>query len=127
MTPRFEGNPKFMKFISTPFMRVVIFLLLKFYALTFAGYCLIPFAFLSFSRWWSVYRKLYFIGHIAILPMSLVYKPLLCKLLKIVFPLDKETVVEPASVKAAVSESIKSTDQATVASDVASKLHEKSN
>ena len=58
--------------------------------------------------------------------MSLVYKPLLCKLLKIVFPLDKVTVVEPAGGKAAVSESIKSTD-ATVATDVTSKLHEKSN
>ena len=122
MQPRFEGNPKFQKFISTPFMRLVIFLILKFYALTFAGYCLIPFAFLSFSRWWSVYEKLYFIGHIAILPMSLVYKPLLCKLLKVLFPLDKVTVIEPASVEEVNNVSIKTTE-----ADVGSKLHEKSN
>lgn len=55
-----------------------------------AGYCLVPFVYLSFYKWWAIYKKFYFIGHIVIIPMSILWKPLILKVMKIYFPLDKK-------------------------------------
>lgn len=56
-----------------------------------AGYCLVPFVYLSFYKWWPIYKKFYFIGHIVIVPMSILWKPLIVKAMKIYFPLEKKS------------------------------------
>jgi len=94
--PVFNNNPKFQKFVNGSAMKVVVFLILKFYALAFAGYCLVPFAYLSFYKWWAIYRKFYFWGFIAIMPMSIIWKPLIEKTIKFYFPIDKEAKVAVA-------------------------------
>lgn len=88
--PAFQNNPKFQKAYETLPMKIAIFLIFKTYAFIIAGYCLIPFAYLSFYKWWAIYKSFYFIGHIVIIPMSFVWKPLILAGLKICFPLDKK-------------------------------------
>lgn len=80
--------------------QLVVFLILKTYTFVIAGYCLIPFVYLSFHKWWAIYKKFYFIGHIVILPMSILWKPLVVKFLKIYFPLDKKEVPNNANIDA---------------------------
>jgi hypothetical protein len=79
-----------MAFLQQGIMPAVVWLILKTYTFVIAGYCLIPFVYLSFYKWWPIYKKFYFVGHIVILPMSLVWKPLIEKVVKIYFPLDNE-------------------------------------
>lgn len=90
MEPLFKKNPKFQKFIQGTFMQIVVFMILKFYTFFIAGYCLIPFVYLSFYKWWPIYKKFYFIGHIIIVPMSIVWKPLIAKGMNMYFPLEKK-------------------------------------
>jgi hypothetical protein len=71
-------------------VKVGVYIICKLYAFIIAGYCLIPFATLRFYRWWPIYKEFYFFGHIIILPMTLVWKPLVLKMLYVFFPLDKE-------------------------------------
>lgn len=68
--------------------QLIVFLILKTYTFVIAGYCLIPFVYLSFHKWWAIYKKFYFIGHIVVVPMSILWKPLVVKFLKTYFPLD---------------------------------------
>lgn len=79
-------------------MKVIVFVLLKLYTFIISGYCLVPFVYLSFGRWWAIYRKLYFIGLIAILPMPFLWSPVVRNLMKIYFPYEKksETIDESA-------------------------------
>ncbi|KAG5670521.1 hypothetical protein PVAND_000779 [Polypedilum vanderplanki] len=88
--PVFKKNPKLQAFLQQGFMPIVVWLILKTYTFVIAGYCLIPFVYLSFYKWWPIYKKFYFFGHIVIFPMSIVWKPLIVKIVKIYFPLDKE-------------------------------------
>lgn len=90
MKPVFEDNVKFQEFIKKPAIRPIVFLVLKFYTIVLAGYCLVPFAFLSVHKWWFIYTKLYFAGFIWLLPASFVYKPLIAKVVAFYFPKDKE-------------------------------------
>lgn len=87
--PAFKSNPKFMEFAQTIPGRIALFAVCKLYALIIAGYCLIPFAYLRFYKWWAVYKEFYFIGHIVILPMLFVWRPLVLKGLDMFFPIEK--------------------------------------
>lgn len=78
-------------------MQIAIFIVAKSYALFIAGYCLIPFAYLRFYKWYAIYESVYFIGHIVIIPMLFLWKPLILTALKIFFPLEKEAVEQQAS------------------------------
>lgn len=71
-------------------IRTGVFIICKLYTFIIAGYCLIPFAYLGFYKWWAIYRKFYYIGHIVILPMSIVWKPLIGKVVATYFPLEKK-------------------------------------
>lgn len=93
-----KNNPKFQKAAQTIPGRVAIFVICKLYAFIIAGYCLIPFAYLGFYKWWGIYRKFYYIGHIVILPMSFVWKPLIVQAVRFYFPLDKKPVEAAAAV-----------------------------
>lgn len=87
--PVFANNPKYQKAAQTLPYRIGIFVICKSYAFIVAGYCLIPFAYLRFYKWFAIYKEFYFIGHIVILPMMFVWRPLILKALKVYFPLDK--------------------------------------
>ncbi|XP_066996784.2 lysophospholipid acyltransferase 5 isoform X2 [Anabrus simplex] len=57
-------NENLRTFLEQSWMVPVIWIILKLYTWVFMGYCLVPFALLSFPRWWQVYKSVYFIGHI---------------------------------------------------------------
>ncbi|CRL05936.1 CLUMA_CG018931, isoform A [Clunio marinus] len=99
ITPVFKKNPKFQRVADTIPIKAAIFIVCKLYTFIIAGYCLIPFAYLGFYKWWNIYKKFYFIGHIVILPMSIVWKPLIVKAVKICFPLEKKPVEVTANEK----------------------------
>lgn len=88
MEPMFKKNPKFQEWSKGLLPQIAIFTILKAYTFIMAGYCLIPFVYLSFHKWYAIYKKFYFIGHIVIIPMSIIWKPLIVKAMKIYFPLD---------------------------------------
>lgn len=92
MEPVFAKNEKFQQFLKLPAVRPIIFIALKFYTIVFAGYCLIPFAFLSFQKWWFIYKNCYFFGFVLFFPATHVYKPIIKKLLYTYFP--NEAVVK---------------------------------
>lgn len=85
----FKKNPKFQEFKKQAYVQVIIWIILKMYTFVIAGYCLIPFVFLSFYKWWAIYKKLYFFGFIVILPMPL-WSLLIKNALKIFFPYEKK-------------------------------------
>jgi lysophospholipid acyltransferase 5 len=89
--PVFKKNPKFQKFISNGIMPMVVWFILKAYTFVIAGYCLIPFVYLSFYKWFPIYKRLYFFGHIVIVPMSILWKPIIVKVISIYFPLETTT------------------------------------
>lgn len=103
--PVFANNPKFQKAAQTIPYKIGIFVICKAYAYIIAGYCLIPFAYLRFAKWFPIYKDLYFIGHIVILPMMFVWRPLILKALTINFPLEKATADEKAPINEANSNS----------------------
>lgn len=82
-------------------MKVAVFTICKLYTWFIAGYCLIPFAYLGFGKWWGIYKDLYFLGHIVILPMTFVWRPLVLKAVKIYFPLEKKLEADAVNEKAA--------------------------
>lgn len=84
----FKKNPKFQEFSKQLYVQVIIWLILKLYTFVIAGYCLVPFVFLSFYKWWAIYKKLYFFGFIVILPMP-IWAKVVGQAVKIFFPLDK--------------------------------------
>jgi lysophospholipid acyltransferase 5 len=108
VTPLFKKNPKFQEFYnSSIWPQIVVFLILKAYTFVIAGYCLIPFVYLSFHKWWAIYKRFYFIGHIIIVPMSILWKPLIVKFMKIYFPFDKKEEVSNSADTATISNNTK--------------------
>ena len=81
-------------------MKAAVFVICKMYTWFIAGYCLIPFVYLGFGKWWGIYRKLYFLGHIVVIPMTLVWRPLVLKAVKIYFPLEKKPEADAVEEKA---------------------------
>lgn len=55
---------------STP-SQVVIFILRQIYTLVGMGWCLVPFVFLSYDKWFSVYKTFNYIGFVLLVPWFL--------------------------------------------------------
>lgn len=64
LEPKLERNKTVRKLLDDPKMMPLVWMVLKAYTLVFMGYCLVPFALLSFSKWWQVYSSVYFVGHL---------------------------------------------------------------
>lgn len=62
MEPVFSRSEKFQAFARNPAGQAIIWVLLKLYTVVGMGFCLAPLALLSFSRWWIVYRSVWFYG-----------------------------------------------------------------
>lgn len=62
MDPVFARSEKFQKFATSTVGQVIIWILLKLYTILGMGFCLAPLALLSFSRWWIVYKSIWFYG-----------------------------------------------------------------
>lgn len=80
MEPVFTRSEKFKQFSETFIGNVIIWITLKLYTIVGMGWCLAPLAMLSYTKWWTVYRSLWFFGFILWLPWP-IYKPLLKQLL----------------------------------------------
>lgn len=81
-------NKNVQKLMKYPFMNLITYIILRCYTFVFAGWCLIPFVFLSFPKWWLIYKTVYFSGFILFVPGTFVYKPLL----KMILPKSKPRV-----------------------------------
>ncbi|KAK7867424.1 hypothetical protein R5R35_003848 [Gryllus longicercus] len=64
LEPKLINNRTVKKFLEDPKIVPFVWVILKLYTLVFMGYCLVPFALLSFAKWWQVYKSVYFIGHL---------------------------------------------------------------
>nr|CAD7410074.1 unnamed protein product [Timema poppensis] len=69
------------EFFKNPLVQIITWIILKLYTFVFMGWCLIPFALLSFPRWWQVYKSVYFIGFV-LFGLWPFYQPTIKKLLK---------------------------------------------
>ncbi|XP_058460578.1 lysophospholipid acyltransferase 5 [Malaya genurostris] len=74
-------NERLQTFLQHTMIKLAVFLLLKFYTIVFAGWCLIPFVFLSFSKWWHIYCAVRFSGILLFLLGNIFIKPLLLVIL----------------------------------------------
>ncbi|XP_055623520.1 lysophospholipid acyltransferase 5 [Toxorhynchites rutilus septentrionalis] len=79
--PIFQKSEKFQSLLQQPLMKITVFILLKFYTIVFAGWCLVPFVLLSFSKWWHVYSTVRFTGFFLFLLGNVALKPLLLLIL----------------------------------------------
>lgn len=111
MEPLFKNNPKFYHFATKTLTgQIAVFIICKAYTFTMAGYCLIPFVYLSFHKWFAIYKKFYFIGHIVILLMPILWNRLIKIFLKIYFPIDKKEELSSSTNKAETNLTSKSND-----------------
>lgn len=91
--PIFAKSERFQALMAQPLVKVAVFVLLKFYTIAFAGWCLVPFVFLSYSKWWHIYKVVCFSGFFLFLLGNVLLKPVLLA----IFPIPKGT--DPAAVK----------------------------
>lgn len=75
--PILQKNERFQTILQQPLAKIAVFLLLKFYTIVFAGWCLVPFVFLSFSKWWHIYSVLRYTGFFLFVLGNIGLKPLL--------------------------------------------------
>lgn len=90
MIPVCKNNPKLQKFYNTIPGRMVSLIIVKLYTWYVAGYCLIPFVYLGFTKWWQVYKTLFFFGHIIIFPLSVLWLPIFVHIINVLFPIEKK-------------------------------------
>ncbi|XP_055531137.1 lysophospholipid acyltransferase 5 [Wyeomyia smithii] len=79
--PILQKNDYVQVLLQQPLVKVAVFVLLKFYTMVFAGWCLVPFVFLSFSKWWHIYCAVRHTGSLLFLLGNLAAKPLLLAVL----------------------------------------------
>lgn len=59
-----EKNRTVLEWTRRPFVKELTYVFLKVYTFVFLGYCVTPFALLSFHKWWRVYKAYYCLGHV---------------------------------------------------------------
>jgi hypothetical protein len=59
-----EKNVTLLEFTRRPYISSLTYLGLKVYTFVFLGYCIGPFALLSYSKWIRVYTAYLFLGHV---------------------------------------------------------------
>uniref|UniRef100_A0A1L8D9C7 Lysophospholipid acyltransferase 5 n=2 Tax=Nyssomyia neivai TaxID=330878 RepID=A0A1L8D9C7_9DIPT len=79
-----KGSEKLRRILEHPHLQPLYFVLLKFYAIVGMGWCLVPFAFLSFTNYWQILRAVNFLGYV----FALSYIPVHFAL-KALFPRDR--------------------------------------
>ncbi|KAK4878022.1 hypothetical protein RN001_010528 [Aquatica leii] len=77
-----KSNAKATAFFERPAVKIAVFILLRIYTFVFMGWCLLPFALLTYDRYWHVFRALNHIGFVIFCLYPIVYGPLLRMLLK---------------------------------------------
>uniref|UniRef100_A0A182W986 Lysophospholipid acyltransferase 5 n=1 Tax=Anopheles minimus TaxID=112268 RepID=A0A182W986_9DIPT len=60
-----------------PLLRALVFVGLKYYTIVWAGWCLVPFVFLSFHKWWHIYTVVRFSGFILFISGNIFLAPML--------------------------------------------------
>ncbi|KAL1464344.1 hypothetical protein WDU94_003999 [Cyamophila willieti] len=59
-----EKNQSLLEFTRRPYVSMFTYMFLKVYTFIFLGYCIAPFALLSYSKWIRVYAAYLFLGHV---------------------------------------------------------------
>lgn len=89
-------SPTVTNILKSPVMTPVIFVVLKFYTVCNMGYCITPFVFLSYTKWWTLYSIVRFYGFIIFFPWVFLYKPVLHAILKSVDGSQRGSAVKEA-------------------------------
>lgn len=71
-----------MELLNNAIIRFIVHRILNIYLYIFAAWNLIPFVFLSFNKWWPLYKELNYIGFIFYIPLVFLAGPIL----KFIFP-----------------------------------------
>ncbi|XP_053689998.1 lysophospholipid acyltransferase 5 [Sabethes cyaneus] len=79
--PILQKNDYVQTLLQQPLVKTFVFVVLKLYTLVFAGWCLVPFVFLSFSKWWHIYCTVRFTGFLLFLLGNLAAQPFLLTVL----------------------------------------------
>lgn len=75
-----EKNGTLLEFTRRPYISTLTYIGLKIYTFIFLGYCIAPFALLSYRRWIRVYSAYLFLGHVLFMMWPL-YKLVVAKYL----------------------------------------------
>ncbi|XP_052894137.1 lysophospholipid acyltransferase 5 [Anopheles moucheti] len=76
--PIFAKSDKLQQLLQQqPLLRALVFVGLKYYTIVWAGWCLVPFVFLSFHKWWHIYTVVRFSGFILFIGGNIFLAPLL--------------------------------------------------
>lgn len=76
--PIFARNEKLQQLLQQqPLLRALVFVALKYYTIVWAGWCLVPFVFLSFHKWWHIYTVVRFSGFILFISGNIFLAPIL--------------------------------------------------
>lgn len=71
-------------------MKIVVYILLRIYTFVFMGWCLVPFALLTFDKYWKAFGLLNYMGIIFFLPWGILYGPTVRALAKMTRPREKD-------------------------------------
>ncbi|RZB54390.1 lysophospholipid acyltransferase 5 [Asbolus verrucosus] len=85
-----KSNAALSNFFARSSVLLVVNLLLRLYTFIFMGWCLLPFALLTFDRYWTAFSSVYHIGTILFVLWPILYSPIL----KIIFKRGSKTRVE---------------------------------
>ncbi|XP_057668439.1 lysophospholipid acyltransferase 5 [Diorhabda carinulata] len=65
------------KFFALPQIQIPLYIILRIYTFVFMGFCLLPFAFLNFKRYFKTYSNTNYVGIIVFVMWPLIYSPLI--------------------------------------------------
>lgn len=77
-----QTNEQLSSFFKKSPINVIVYVLLRLYTFVFMGWCLVPFALLTFERYWKAYGALNYIGVVFFGFYPFLYGPILRLLLK---------------------------------------------
>lgn len=82
LKPLIERNTAVFTFLHQYPVNNFVYLLLRLYTFVFMGWCLLPFALLTYDRYWPIYSSVYYVGFIFFGLYPIIYGPILKLLLK---------------------------------------------
>lgn len=75
-------NETIINILSKQSVSIPVSIILRAYAFVFMGWCLLPFALLTYDRYWKVYSSVHYMGFIVFCLYPVLYGPILRLLLK---------------------------------------------
>ncbi|KAF2896494.1 hypothetical protein ILUMI_09682 [Ignelater luminosus] len=82
LKPMLVKNETVMNLVSIQPVNIMVYIILRMYTFVFMGWCLLPFALLTYDRYWKVYSSVHYMGFIIFCLYPILYGPILRLLLK---------------------------------------------